>query len=187
MSADEVSLPCHHHGLLFGLHGSVSGFQQSLLLQGDSCQHARLLNLLKGRNFPCSFKRSFIWPIQSHGDPKRPIGRGQPVRLFFCTGRFMLNIDRQSPVSVLLKVGQHRRVDQVTVDGIGHHQTLGQFVHRHRPKRMDRRILARLKAQRIAMLRRVEGRTIGIHSVHWINRLVFREAIDAENRTGKAV
>ena len=65
--------------------------------------------------------------------------------------RFMLDVERQPAIRILLQVGQHRRVDQVAVERIGVEQARRQLVERDRPEGVDRRQPPRREAQRVAV------------------------------------
>src|SRR6266576_4577950 len=71
---------------------------------------------------PFAFDRFFFRPVKTHIHNERPFRRRQPVGFLFLAGGFVLDEERYPAVGILLELWQHRRVDQIAVDGIGNEQ-----------------------------------------------------------------
>ena len=56
------------------------------------------MHLCQRVRFPCAVERLGLRPVETHGSPERPIGRGQPVGLLVLARRIFLDIDRQAAV-----------------------------------------------------------------------------------------
>src|SRR6267142_1159451 len=83
------------------------------------------LRLPQLRRGPLAFRRFLFRPVEAHVHDERPFWGGEPVGFLVFAGGFVLDDQRQPAVGIALELRQHGRVDQVTIDGVGHQQTRG--------------------------------------------------------------
>ena len=90
----------------------------------------------------------------------------------------MLQVERQAAIGIHGQLGQHRRVDQIAIDRVGHEELRLGVVDGQRPERVDRRQVACREMQRIAgaaAIRRAAGR-VGV--VRDVDRFFRGIAVD---------
>ena len=88
-------------------------------------------NPLQRRSLPLPVQRLGFRPVKPHDNEERSLGRGQPVGLLVGAGGFVLEVEGKPAVGILFELRDHRRVQQIPIEGIGYHQLRGEIVHGH--------------------------------------------------------
>src|SRR5262249_49741959 len=80
------------------------------------------LRPLQARLLPVAVERFGFGPKKAQEHQEWPARRRQPIGFLVLAWRIMLDVQRQTPVRVAFQIWQHRRVDQVPVEGIRNQQ-----------------------------------------------------------------
>ena len=118
-----------------------------------------LIYQLKLRLFPLPVESLGSWDVDAQGAVDRAVRGGQPVGFLVRTGRILADVNRERPVVRIPERVQHGRVQQVTLEGIGHEELRLAVIHRERPEGVGGRKLSFLEAQLVAIRVRIRRET----------------------------